>query len=387
VPRGTCPSDSCPSTTSRPPPVRPWPLLATYRPVTQPRPSTDLHRPRNRGLRAFPAGLATTPRPHHPLLCRRAPQPAPAQERSRCCVPNARGFTLARARSPPNHADCRYRVTCVCTGARLGRSPVPRRVSRRPLAERSSSGSRAATLSPLSRRRRGPAPALSSRRSRPSTITRAPPPTGGRAGGPRTRAERTPPGPPVPTLPTRACEDRRPSRRPRTAYRRRAWRRVGEGTECRSSGRYGFAASTDAHPCCARTAAPVHLYRGQKARDRPGLTRNRFVGMTTNGGKRQVVRVACDFPSCADPPPRRRPSRPTVRRVAARCRAPAPRRATGHVRTLPPARPRPGDRSGHDRRRSVGGGARHRRHLGLGRGQARGARAAGRHRFAAIATL
>jgi hypothetical protein len=178
VPRGMCPSDSCPSTTSRPPPVRPWPLLATYRPVTQPRPSTDLHRPRNRGLRAFPAGLATTPRPHHPLLCRRAPQPAPAQERSRCCVPNARGLTLARARSPPNHADCRYRVTCVCPGARIGRSPVPRRVSRRALAERSSSGSRAATLSPLSRRRRGPAPALSSRRSRPSTITRAPPPTG-----------------------------------------------------------------------------------------------------------------------------------------------------------------------------------------------------------------
>ena len=46
-------------------------------------------------------------------------------------------------------------------------------------------------------------------------------------------------------LPTRACEDRRPSRRPRTAYRRRAWRRVGEVTGCRSSGRYG--------PCFVRS--------------------------------------------------------------------------------------------------------------------------------------
>ena len=47
APRGTCPSDSCPWTTSKPPPVRPSPLLATHRPVTsrRSRPSTITRAP------------------------------------------------------------------------------------------------------------------------------------------------------------------------------------------------------------------------------------------------------------------------------------------------------------------------------------------------------
>ena len=136
--------------------------------------------------------------PHHPLPCRRAPQPAPAQERSRCRVPNARGLTFARARGRPKHADCRYLVTRGCPGARLGRSPVPRRVSRRAQAERSSPGSRAATRSPLSRRDRGRAGAIEQALSAVHDHTSSAA-HGGRAGGQRTRAERTPPGPPVPT--------------------------------------------------------------------------------------------------------------------------------------------------------------------------------------------
>ena len=53
---------------------------------------------------SLPAGFPGRPRGHssspRPLPCRRAPQPAPAQERRRCRVPNARGSTLACACSP-----------------------------------------------------------------------------------------------------------------------------------------------------------------------------------------------------------------------------------------------------------------------------------------------
>ena len=76
-----------------------------------------------------------------------------------------------------------------------GRSPVPRRVLLPAQAERRSHASRADTRPLRSRREPSPAPiehALSAARRDTSSAAR-----GGRAGGRRTWAERTPPGPPV----------------------------------------------------------------------------------------------------------------------------------------------------------------------------------------------
>ena len=101
----------------------------------------------------------------------------------------------ARPRSQPPEPR---RDAVTASPARPRTVAVPCRASRRAQAERSWSASRAATRPPLSRGRRGPAPApieqaLSAVHHH--TISAA---HGGRAGGQRTRAERTPPGPPGP---------------------------------------------------------------------------------------------------------------------------------------------------------------------------------------------